>query len=362
MKKRANRRWQTGISMLEMSFAFVVLGIAALLLWQILGPHARARQEVVSRSLVERAQDAIYAFAKLNGRLPCATTLIKGEEDCSISDGEIFPFLTVGFPESTSIEYQVSSKIPSLTGRGNFQIAMADGVSSENSRPTLKMVSLAALPGGYSTSRLLDLCASLADPELIAEPAFELQVAQTIGESPQEKVRRIVVSRMEAAGALNCAAVVAPARTYFNVLLASSIIQRGALDGVDQFNRTYWVGGWDVAQATYAFAASCFALSKATWLSTNAYLRYVINEGTPNYDTVGQLVYIGYGVVAAGLAFTSSLTAFDAVGRLGLALGAAADIKGEMEKNQSDLVLLDAGIRERAIQSANSTYFLEPSL
>lgn len=122
-------------------------------------------------------------------------------------------------------------------------------------------------------------------------------------------------------------------------------------------------GAVQIANNYISLSQGALGVSLANFtMSTNAYLRYVINEGAPNYDAIGQLVYIGYGVVAAGLAFTSSLAAFDAVGRLGLALGAAADIKGEMEKNQSDLVLLDAGIRERAIQSANSTYFLEPSL
>lgn len=353
----SNRRGQAGFALIELSLAFAVLGVAAVLLWQLLGPGSRTMPQALSRDLLERAQDAVYAFARLHGRLPCAAAAGGGEEDCTITDGEgFFPFLTVGWPESTPIRYRIPPTAPSLTAGTHFQVVWAEGVLSEGGGPAPTTRLLSDLPGASPVPRLLDLCASLAEPASATATAFALAVEGAARASFQRPSPRIVVSRTEAAGALDCTAAVAPARAHFNTLLASAIIRRGATDAVDQFNREYWTNDWNLAQGSYSSYAAAFSFSKASWLFSNAEARYKLNK--PDYSQLAYRLYAASSMVGAGIASGTSLSN---LGRFGFLVDKSTAYKNDIEKNLEDLTRLDVDMNARAVRSADRSYFLEPS-
>lgn len=98
--ERCNARaGQRGFSLVELAVVLVVLGLATLLLVHFLGVAAHERREVVSRGLLQRADDALLAFAVVNSRLPCPDGDADGREDCGTGQVGRLPYRTVGLPD-----------------------------------------------------------------------------------------------------------------------------------------------------------------------------------------------------------------------------------------------------------------------
>jgi len=88
-----------GFSLLELTLCLVVLGVVGLLLARWIGMETEDRAQSQQRSLLQRADDAITAFAAAQARLPCPAADTEGNEDCSLAVGHL-PFRTLGLPDA----------------------------------------------------------------------------------------------------------------------------------------------------------------------------------------------------------------------------------------------------------------------
>ena len=88
-----------GFSLLELTVSLVILGLLGVLLARWIGMESDDRAQLVQRSLLQRADDALTAFAAANSRLPCPAADASGHEDCSRAVG-LLPFRDLGLPDS----------------------------------------------------------------------------------------------------------------------------------------------------------------------------------------------------------------------------------------------------------------------
>lgn len=353
-------RRQSGFSLIEFSIAFSVLGVVASLLFVLWEPQSKMTRQSVFHSKIDRAQDAVYAFAKLKGRLPCPASSNDGLENCSAVDGKGFlPFLSIGFPESSPIGYEVPLMVPSLTGGAYFQVLLASGIFDGNGGPSPQMTLLSDLSGISKNPTTLDLCASLLDPISSATMAFYL-AGGAEGVAPNSgNFQQISVSRMELAGRLNCANISASARAHFNTLLASTIIQRGAFDALAQATDDYWVNVWNLSQASFSVSSSSFSVEKSLWLAWNSEARFKLKNNNENGEQVYAQIFAWASFVFAG---ETALVSASNQPRLAIVLDDLRGYLSEIEDNKNYLTQMDSEIRGRAIRSAGSLYFLESPL
>lgn len=91
-----------GFSLIELAVVLVVLGLVTLLLARFLGTAASEQQASASRSLLNRADDALLAYAMVNSRLPCPASDASGVEDCGSGQVGRLPYKTLGLPDASA--------------------------------------------------------------------------------------------------------------------------------------------------------------------------------------------------------------------------------------------------------------------
>ncbi len=101
MKRFAATRAR-GFSLVELAVVLVVLGLITLLLARFLGTAASEQQASASRSLLNRADDALLAYALVNSRLPCPASNASGVEDCGSGQVGRLPYKTLGLPDASA--------------------------------------------------------------------------------------------------------------------------------------------------------------------------------------------------------------------------------------------------------------------
>lgn len=89
-----------GVSLVELAVALVAVGLMTLVLVQFLQVQTQERREAAGRDLLQRADDALLAFAMVNSRLPCPASTSSGVEDCTSTQVGLLPYRTLGLPDA----------------------------------------------------------------------------------------------------------------------------------------------------------------------------------------------------------------------------------------------------------------------
>ena len=103
-----------GFSLLELSVIVLVLGMISLLAWRFIVARFQHAENVVARSLLERADGALTGFVFARHRLPCPDTNTDGLEDCgATAQGGSLPYKTLGMADTRAgtIRYGVLRRV-----------------------------------------------------------------------------------------------------------------------------------------------------------------------------------------------------------------------------------------------------------
>lgn len=149
-----------GFSLIELTVSLVILGIVGVLLsrWLVLS-HSES-QQVMQRTLLQRADDALLAYAASNHHLPCPAADNNGIPDCSLKHGQL-PYRELGLPDqrAASLRYAVYRN-NALTGVDpDVKTVNADLTVAANRAPTLQVASNATSSSIASMVMLPDTCA-----------------------------------------------------------------------------------------------------------------------------------------------------------------------------------------------------------
>jgi len=94
-----------GVSLVELAVVLVAIGLVTLVLVHFLQVTTQDRRDAAGRDLLQRADDALLAFAMMNSRLPCADSDGDGTENCAAGDttqvGRL-PYRTLGLPDASA--------------------------------------------------------------------------------------------------------------------------------------------------------------------------------------------------------------------------------------------------------------------
>jgi type II secretory pathway pseudopilin PulG len=368
MKNICSRRHQAGLSMVEAAMACVVLGVAALVLWQYVALQQRQQVQQQSESFLQRAQTALTAYAQLHGRLPCPALDTQGIEACAVaaSDGK-FPFITVGATDSAmgKLRYHVPLNAPSLTKAPAFKALMPVTPAGAGMMAVPTALDTVA-PSTYDHK--LDFCAALgvkaagasavgASENVAFALAEESGPGSAGGVSGTAAAR--IVSRGQLRGQLHCAPLVAAGgRAHFNAYLAAATMYRSLQDYQTQFDVGYGLYGWDLGQGVWFATNSAYDAVRAAdklEMSISSMDANMFDNFLQSLKAVkGMAIAVASLTKSAAytLALTSNVARFsnnlvnagenrDATNRL---VGAAATLQLEIGRN--------------ALLSSGSTYFL----
>lgn len=93
---------QRGFSLIELTIAVLVLGLVTVLLVRFLGTAAHERRVVAGRDLLQRADDALLAYAVVNSTLPCPAPDGDGVAACGSGQVGFLPYKTLGLPDAAA--------------------------------------------------------------------------------------------------------------------------------------------------------------------------------------------------------------------------------------------------------------------
>lgn len=150
---------QRGFSLLELTVSLVILGVVGVLLAHWLGVMAQDRSVAAQRDMLQRADDAIMAFAATHSRLPCPAPVGgNGRESCAQGAVGSFPYATLGLPDARAgtIRYGVLRR----TGDSALLADMDTEVQQLANRMTLLEADLAV-----SNDQALPLQVTANSPE-----------------------------------------------------------------------------------------------------------------------------------------------------------------------------------------------------
>lgn len=234
MSRGASRRGQSGISILEVVIALLVLGLLTVAAWKLQsGVVVEARQDA-DGELVTRADQALRTFIARNSRLPCPAADNTGTERCvtgmAASTGFV-PWVTVGLPDAGagSLRYVIDTDAlaQSPPGLGVLSLDVANGTSVVGFSQD-------------STDRTIHWC-NLVGKRMKAAPTGRVPRAYQVFSAGVDPQASATSRPMDAAGAqitrtlpelwneLNCGALVAgAARAYINAALAARMMALAA--------------------------------------------------------------------------------------------------------------------------------------
>lgn len=291
----SSRHTQRGISLLELALSVVILGIVGILLTRWYATSRLEHELVLSRSALQRADDALLAFAAIEHRLPCPARDSDGEEDCTGDVSGKLPWRTIGLPDARAagLNYAVQRRSNPASPQLDADLA----ASIDRTRP-LKILQTASGPAAYATAtgyiNGLDFCQGLRvsmrlpmDSNHVHTPAGNVAYAissrhPAMGPSadaglpialpsPRAPVsadaphETIVVGADQLWQRLNCSAALAAVNySHFNIAAAAGAQVQSIVDLEEQLRILVKMGEANSASAAAATAQATTGLLSAT--------------------------------------------------------------------------------------------------
>lgn len=165
------RRRSRGFSLVELSAVLIALGLVSVLLARFLGTAQEQQREEIGRDLLQRADDALLAFAMVHSRLPCPDNGVDGNEDCSAGQVGRLPWRTIGLPDARArlVRYGVLRRPDLVTARFDADL----GTIRDRFHPLVVVSSDTATLWPIGNSNGLDMCWALRNAlEADDDPAF----------------------------------------------------------------------------------------------------------------------------------------------------------------------------------------------
>ncbi|RYX90357.1 MAG: hypothetical protein EOO28_29645 [Comamonadaceae bacterium] len=250
---RPKCRSQSGLSLVEASFALVICGVMGIVLWQFVVLQAQQSHNLRSQSMISRAKVALGAYAALHAQLPCPAPDTRGVADCGGAADGYLPYLTLGLPDPDAgrLQYAPTASMPSLTGTSTFafRALMSVTPATPEVEPVAVQVPLRSLSPHYDG--MLDFCAALVAPGMAETAAY------TVFEKPDGLAAKVLstprpVTRLQLFGMLHCPALVTTAgRAHFNTQLAAATMSRSIQDYRTQFEVAFGLAQFDVSQGIW---------------------------------------------------------------------------------------------------------------
>ena len=346
--KRSSTRYQRGMSLVEVAIASVILGACGALLWNVIDSQDRTASTGRSLSMVDRAHDAILAYAYLHRALPCPAQVTTGIEHCDGNSEGFLPYVTLGLPEPAAghIRYRMAPDTRSPASSDPYMVVSPE-LTGANKDLVAKLVPLSTvMPDGYET--LFDLCQALGSPAHSADVAYSLTPDSGMAASAAVQV----VGRARLAAKLHCASLAVPGRAHFNTALAADTMNRAMEDILAQYEMVEFTAGVDLAQGIYFEANSLLSLHRANTKRLGA---LAVSEATN-------------GVESAALSTAQISTAKAGIYTVALGLNVArfAINLAHVEARRVTLTALKAETQKTAVEirahatgGSSSAFFLE---
>jgi len=146
-------RRESGLTLIELSLVLIILGLLGLMGWRLALLIDQKQGLLAAPPLLERAEQALLAFAAIHDRLPCPDQDQDGQEDCGAGEVGTLPWLTLqlGDRQLYPVRYGVYQA-------GDANLAQASDTFIPLSTPQLPPA-ISEVPLGNITR--LDLCYSL---------------------------------------------------------------------------------------------------------------------------------------------------------------------------------------------------------
>ncbi len=365
----------SGVSLIELALVLVVLGLISVVLVQFLGVATQERREAAGRDLLQRADDALLAYAMIHSRLPCPAVGGSGVEDCTIGQVGMLPYRTLGLPDANArkMRYGVLRRpatrkldadlarrldrfdpLHVFGGLGTeFALGNANGLdlcwALRSAQQSPADVAFLHVTQPNDSTRIADNVAyALALPaqgesfgghQASATPAFE---------SPKRRARADYRDRVLAVGLdqlwarMRCGDNLAAAsHAHFNTAAAIAVMHQALRDYKSQLAIAEKLAEANVANGAAAVLAGAAGVANAAGGVADT-----VSEGLASKGIVGYRVALGVVGTAAAVAVT--VTAVVLVATAGLALTAARAAHDDIDPLIADAAILEPSVLEHA--------------
>lgn len=160
-----------GYTLIELTVTLLILGVVGIFLARWVASFNAQRHYGQQRDLLQRADEALTAFAAGRARLPCPASNMDGQEDCNGQTTGLLPWRSLGLPDASAarLHYGV------LLGQDSFNLTIRDASRSSvlQASSAGNLVSAHIQSHRGSPHNSLDFCRALANAPA-SQPLREL--------------------------------------------------------------------------------------------------------------------------------------------------------------------------------------------